>query len=77
MFSLFQNVRTGSVAYPAYFLVGTNRGGGAFPGVKRLGREADHSPQPVPTLRMSGVVPVLPAIYFNDVQRGIFILFLG
>lgn len=29
-------------------------------GVKRLGREADHSPHLVPSLRMSGVSPLLP-----------------
>jgi hypothetical protein len=38
--SLFHNVQTGSGAHPASYPTST---GDLFPGVKRLGREADHS----------------------------------
>jgi hypothetical protein len=41
-FSLFHNVQTGSGAHPASYPVGTR--GPLSPGVKRLGREAGHSP---------------------------------
>jgi hypothetical protein len=40
-FSLLHVVQTGSGAHPASYPMGT---GGSFPGVKRQGREADHSP---------------------------------
>jgi hypothetical protein len=40
-FSLHHRVQTGSRAYPASYPMGTR---GPFPGVKRPGREADHSP---------------------------------
>jgi hypothetical protein len=33
---------------------------GSFPGVKRLGRGADHPPLLAPSLRMSGAIPLLP-----------------
>jgi hypothetical protein len=42
-FSLRHRVQTGSGAHPASYSVGTK---GFFPGVKRPGREADHSPPP-------------------------------
>jgi hypothetical protein len=38
--SLHHRVQTGSGAHPAYYLTDTR---GFFPGVKRSGREADHS----------------------------------
>jgi hypothetical protein len=40
-FSLLQVVQTGSGVHPTSYPMGT---GGSFPGVKRPGREADHSP---------------------------------
>jgi hypothetical protein len=40
-FSLHHRVQIGSRAHPASYPVGTR---GFFPGVKRPGREADHSP---------------------------------
>jgi len=40
-FSLHHRVQTGSGAHAASYAVGT---GGSFPGVKRPGREAHHSP---------------------------------
>jgi hypothetical protein len=40
-FSLHHRVQNGSEAHPASYPVGT---GSSFPGVKRPGREADHSP---------------------------------
>jgi hypothetical protein len=40
-FSLLHIVQTGSGVHPTSYKVGT---GGSFPGVKRQGREADHSP---------------------------------
>jgi hypothetical protein len=39
-FSLHHRVQNGSGAYPASYPMGTK---GSFPGVKRPGREADHS----------------------------------
>jgi hypothetical protein len=41
-FSLLYVVQTGSAVHPTSCLMGT---GGSSPGVKRQGREADHSPQ--------------------------------
>jgi hypothetical protein len=40
-FSLHHHIQNGSGAYQASYPVGTR---GSFPGIKRLGREADHSP---------------------------------
>jgi hypothetical protein len=40
-FSLLHVVETGSEVHPTSYPMGT---GGSFPGVKRRGREADHSP---------------------------------
>jgi hypothetical protein len=40
-FSLRYHVQTGSGTHPAFYPMGT---GGCFPGVKRPGHEADHSP---------------------------------
>jgi hypothetical protein len=40
-FSLHHRVQNGSGAHPASYPMGT---GGSFPGVKRPGRRADHSP---------------------------------
>jgi hypothetical protein len=40
-FSLHYRVQNGSEAHPASYPMGTR---GSFPGVKRPGREADHSP---------------------------------
>jgi hypothetical protein len=42
-FSLHHRVQNGSGAHPASYAMGT---GGSFPGVKRPGREANHSPPP-------------------------------
>jgi hypothetical protein len=39
-FSVHHRVQNGSGTHPGSYSVGT---GGTFPGVKRLGREADHS----------------------------------
>jgi hypothetical protein len=44
-FSLHHRVQNGSGVHPASFPMGTR---GSFPGVKRAGREADHSPRLVP-----------------------------
>jgi hypothetical protein len=49
-------VQTGSGAHPASYPVGT---GDFFLGVKRPGREADHSPHLVPRLRVGGSIPPL------------------
>jgi hypothetical protein len=40
-FSLLHIVQTGSEVHPTSYKMGS---GGSFPGVKRQGREADHSP---------------------------------
>jgi hypothetical protein len=64
-FSLHQRVQNGSGTHPATYPRGTR---GSFPGVKRLVREADHSPQSsaevknawsytfTPPIRLHGVV---------------------
>jgi hypothetical protein len=41
IFSLLHLVQTGFEVHPASYPMGT---GGTFPGIKRPGREADHSP---------------------------------
>jgi hypothetical protein len=41
MASLLHIVQTGSGVHPTFYNMGT---GGSFPGVKRQGHEADHSP---------------------------------
>jgi hypothetical protein len=41
LFTTASTVQNGSGAHPASYLMGTR---GSFPGVKRPGREADHSP---------------------------------
>jgi hypothetical protein len=40
-FSLHHRIQNGSGSHPASYPIGTR---GSFPGVKRLGREANHSP---------------------------------
>jgi hypothetical protein len=40
-YHIFHVVHTGSVVHPTSYPMGT---GGSFPGVKRQGRETDHSP---------------------------------
>jgi hypothetical protein len=40
-FSLLHIVQTGSGVHPTSYKMGT---GGSFPGIKRQGRETDHSP---------------------------------
>ena len=54
--SLVQSVQTGSMAEPAPFSM---RSGSISWGLKRPGREADHSPL-MPRLRMNGATPLLP-----------------
>jgi hypothetical protein len=57
-FSLLHNVQTGSGAYPASYPVGT---GGDFPGVRRPGRETDHSPRSSAEVNKNdGAIPPLP-----------------
>jgi hypothetical protein len=50
-------VQTGSGAHPASYPVGT---GGASPGVKRPGSEADHSPPSSAGVKNGGAIPHSP-----------------
>jgi hypothetical protein len=50
-------MKTGSGAHPASYPVGT---GALPPGVKRLGREADHSPPPIAEVKNGGAILLLP-----------------
>jgi hypothetical protein len=56
-FSLHSLVQNGSGANPASYPVGTR---GSSLGVKRPGREADHSPPLAPRSKVSAVIPPLP-----------------
>jgi hypothetical protein len=57
-FSLHHRVQNGSGAHPVSYSMGTR---GSFPGVKRPGREADHSPPfSAEEQRMSGAIHPLP-----------------
>jgi hypothetical protein len=56
-FSLHYRVQTGSGAHPASYPMDTR---GSFPGVKRLGREADHSTPSSAEVKMRGARPLLP-----------------
>jgi hypothetical protein len=60
-FSLHHRVQNGSGAHPASCPVGSR---GAFPGVKRLERVADHSSPSVPRSRMRRAVPPFPQYVF-------------
>jgi hypothetical protein len=61
-FSLHHRVQNNSGAHPASYPMGTR---GSFPGVKRPGREADHSPPSTAEVKkMSGAIPPLPQYAF-------------
>jgi hypothetical protein len=55
-FSLLHSVQTDSGAHPVSYLIGT---GALSPGIKWLGREADHSP-PSAEVKNGGAIPPLP-----------------
>jgi hypothetical protein len=55
-FSLLLSTQTGSGAHPASYPMGT---GGAVPGVKRPGREADHSPPSSAEVKNGETIPPL------------------
>jgi hypothetical protein len=54
------NVQTGSGAHPAAYPMGIR---GLFPGVKRQGREANHSPPSSADVKKGGTVPPLPHMF--------------
>jgi hypothetical protein len=56
-FSLLYSIQTDSGAHSASCPVGN---GGSFPGVKRPGREADHSPPSSAEVKNGGALPPLP-----------------
>lgn len=62
--SLLQSVLTVARTFPATYSVGT---GGAFPGTKQPGREADCC-HVVTMLRMCAAIPPLPHIPFSSAQ---------
>jgi hypothetical protein len=55
IFFLLHNVQTGSVAQPASYAMGT---GAVSPGVKRLGRETDHSHPSRAEVENNGAIPI-------------------
>jgi len=57
IFPLLHHIQVGSDAHPASYPMGT---GGSYPGVKRLGCEADHSPPFSAKVKMRGAVSPLP-----------------
>jgi hypothetical protein len=59
-FSLLHSVQTGSGVHPASYPNGTV---GFSPGVKRQGREADHSPPSSAEVKNGGAIPPLPYVY--------------
>jgi hypothetical protein len=59
-FSLVRIVQTGSWAHRASDPMGT---GGDFPGVKRPGREADHSHPSSAKAKNGGAIPPLPHMF--------------
>jgi hypothetical protein len=56
IFSLFYSVQTSSGAHPASNPIDS---GGSFPGIKRPGREADHSPSSSAEVKNGGTIPPL------------------
>jgi hypothetical protein len=62
-FSLLHSVPTGFGAQPVCYSVDT---GGAFFGIKRHGREADHSLQSNAEVKNGGVIPPAPAYVFVE-----------
>jgi hypothetical protein len=56
-FSLLHSVQTGSGAHPYSYPIGT---AGSFGGIKRPGREADHSPPFSVEVKNGGAIPQLP-----------------
>jgi hypothetical protein len=65
-FSMFHSVQTGSGAQAASYPMGTR---GSFPGDKRQGREADHSPLPCAKCKNGGAIPPLPIRHRGVVLR--------
>jgi hypothetical protein len=59
-FSLLHSVQTGTQAHPASYPIGT---GAISPGVKRPGREADHSPPSSAEVNNGGAIPPPPHIF--------------
>jgi hypothetical protein len=60
-FSLFHSIQTCSAAHPASYRMGT--GGVSHWGVKRQGREADHSPPSSTEVKNGGAIPLLPHVF--------------
>jgi hypothetical protein len=56
-FFLLHRVQTGSGAHPTFHPMGTRS---FFPGVKRQGREANHSPPSNTEVKNGGAVPPFP-----------------
>jgi hypothetical protein len=63
-FSLRHRVQTGSGAHLSFSSLGTR---GSFPGVKRPGRQAEHSPPSTAEVKnVCGVIPPLPQYAFME-----------
>jgi hypothetical protein len=61
VFSLLHIVQTGSGAHPAYYRMGTKA---LSPGVKRPGREADHSSPTSTEVKKTWIYPSTPPYVF-------------
>jgi len=64
-FSLHHHVQNGSGAHPTCYPVDT---GGSFPGIKRPGREADHSLLSSAESRMCGAISPLSSICLHGMM---------
>jgi len=62
IFSLCHRVQTGSGMHPAFYPMDT---GGSYPGVKRPGREADHSPPSSPEVKNMWRYTSTPPIHLH------------
>jgi hypothetical protein len=63
-FSLLHVVQTGSGVHPTSYTMGT---GGSFPGAKRPGSEADHSPPTSAEVKKMWIYTSTPPIRLQDV----------
>jgi hypothetical protein len=69
-FSLLHSVQTDSKDHPASYAMGF---GGSFPGLKRQGREADHSPSSAEVKKSGAILPlphISSGVVLNQLSTG-------